>query len=100
VTGSLFGLNGFSKTLIGYLGHGFGGRLLLTNPIAQAVILVSCTLADRLVVGSVGLVVRGTFHMPPPGALILLCLLNAVAGLVLFRVADSRESRAAMDGAY
>jgi len=100
LTGTLFGLNGFSKTLIGYLCHLFGGRLLLTSPVSQVVILLSCTLVDRLVVGSLGFLLRGAFGLPPLGAVVLLCVANAAVGLALFRLAEARRRRAAINAAY
>jgi len=100
LTGTLFGLNGFSKTLVGFLCHLFGGRLLLNSPVSQVVILLSCTLVDRLVVGCLGFLLRGTFGLQPPGALVLLSLANAAVGLILFRAAESRRRRAAIDAGY
>lgn len=93
LTGTLFGLNGFTKTLVGYLSHGIGGRLVLTNAVPQVVVIIGATLLDRFGIAILSLLLRGTFPLPPVGALLLLCLFNALVGVAVFRFADARERR-------
>lgn len=98
LSGGLVGLNGFTKTLIGYLSHGFGGRLLVTSPVPQAGILVLCTLGNQAVLGLLSLVLRGTFPLPTLWVLAASCLANTIAGLLLFALAESRTRRLGVTG--
>ena len=96
LTGTLFGMNGFSKTLIGFLCHSMSGRLLMTNTVPLLLMLVGMTVLDRLFLATLSLLLRGSFPLPTFGALFLLCACNAFAGLAMFRFAEARNRRGAL----
>lgn len=99
LTGNLLCMNAFSKTLVGWVCHALGGRLLVTRTLPQVMILLSCTALDQIVRGALGYLLRGSFPMLPPGAFVLLLLSNTIVGTLLLRLADSRR-RAALASSY
>jgi rod shape-determining protein MreD len=86
LSGAILGLNGFSKTLIGFLAASAGSRFDVDQPIARALALVLFTFADgilRILLGA--LVDPGAeSFVPGPGAWVLSAAFNTLFGMILF----------------
>ena len=83
VPGGLFGLNAFSKVLVGYVLATLGARTLVVKPVSVGLLLALASVADAMTVGGVLWVLRGEFLVASPGPLALRALLTgAVAAVV------------------
>jgi rod shape-determining protein MreD len=87
LVGSILGMNGFKKTLIGYLVGSFGSLFMLNQPIPRFGILFAATTLDPL--AELGLSVAMGRGFVFPGTLDLLQrgLGSGVLGLLFFWVA-------------
>ena len=88
--GSVVGLSGLTKVLVGF-GVGLAGsRFMLTGPAARLLVLFSAALADALLFE--GLARLFDVAVRPLGALPLLArgAVNAVLGVALFALLDRR----------
>ncbi len=90
-SGSLLGLNGMSKTTVGYLAGIAGRHLIVRSWSTRAVFFMVATLLDMAILALVGYaadvpVVLGEGLTPAR-----VCLGNALAGMALVRVLDRRK---------
>src|SRR3989442_13951626 len=85
--GSVLGMNGFKKTLIGYLVGSVGSLFMLNQTIPRFGILFAATVLDRL--AELGLSIAMGRGLDFPGTLAILQrgLGNGVLGLLFFWVA-------------
>ena len=86
------GMNGFSKTLIGFIAASAGGKFNIDSPITRIFALFLFTLGDGLLVTMLGLMVGG----PAPEVLlngnllgwVLTAAFNTLLGLAMFGYHD------------
>ena len=91
LSGVGMGVNGFSKTLIGFLAASAGAKFNVEYPITRMVALFLFTLGDGLVVTMLGLMVGGNDHSFYSGNLpgwLLTAAFNTLLGLVMFGYHD------------
>ena len=86
LSGAILGVNGFSKTLIGFLAASAGSRFDVDQPIVRVLALVLFTFAD----GVLRILLAAVVHpgaesfVPGPGAWVLSAAFNTLFGLILF----------------
>ena len=85
--GSVLGMNGFKKTLIGYLVGSFGSLFMLNQPIPRFGILFAATVFDPLAELGLSLAMGRSFVFPAALELLQRGLGNGVLGLLFFWVA-------------
>jgi rod shape-determining protein MreD len=91
LSGGVLGANGFSKTLVGYLAASAGGKFAVDQLITRIFALFLFSLADRLLVTMLGLMVGSqvnTAYGGVVGASMLTATLNTLLGLVFFEYHD------------
>ena len=87
LVGSLLGLNGFKKTLIGYLVGSVGSLFMLNQAIPRFGILFGATFLDPLTELVVSVALGRSFVFPALSDLVQLGLGNGVVGLLVFWIA-------------
>ena len=85
--GSVLGMNGFKKTLIGYLVGTFGSLFMLNQTIPRFGILFAATALDPLTELGLSMAMGRSFAFPDSIELLQRGLGNGVLGLVFFWVA-------------
>jgi len=91
LSGAAMGINGFSKTLIGFLAASAGAKFNVDYPITRIFALFLFTLGDGIVVTMLGLMVGGNPNTLYGGDLLgwlLTAAFNTLLGLVLFGYHD------------
>lgn len=84
---SILGMNGFKKTLIGYLVGTIGSLFMLNQTIPRFGILFAATVFDPLVEWALSLAMGRSFVFPGALPILQLGLGNGVLGLLFFWVA-------------
>jgi len=92
LSGAPMGMNGFSKTLIGFIAASAGGKFNIDSPITRIFALFLFTLGDGLLVTMLGLMVGA----PAPESLfsgnllgwVLTAAFNTLLGLAMFGYHD------------
>jgi rod shape-determining protein MreD len=86
LSGAILGLNGFSKTLVGFLAASAGSRFDVDQPIARALALVLFTFADGILRILLGALVHpgAERFVPGLGAWVLSAAFNTLFGMILF----------------
>ena len=87
LAGSILGLNGFKKTLIGYLVGSIGSLFMLNQAIPRFGILFAATFIDPLTELMLSLALGQGFVVPGMFDLLQLGLGNGVVGLLVFWIA-------------
>jgi cell shape-determining protein MreD len=87
LVGSILGLNGFSKTLIGYLVGTIGSFFVLNQAIPRFGILFMATMVDPVAELALSLVMGQSFAFPGLWELIQRGLGNGILGLLAFWIA-------------
>ena len=87
ILGSVLGMNGFKKTLIGYLVGSFGSLFMLNQPVPRFGILFAATALDPLAELGLSLAMGQNFVVPGTLDLLQRGLGNGVLGLLFFWVA-------------
>jgi len=87
LVGSLLGLNGFKKTLIGYLVGSVGSLFMLNQAIPRFGILFGATFLDPLTELMISLALGRSFVFPALSDLVQLALGNGLVGLLIFWIA-------------
>jgi rod shape-determining protein MreD len=85
--GSVLGMNGFKKTLIGYLVGSFGSLFMLNQPIPRFGILFVATVFDPIAELGLSLAMGRSFVFPATLDLLQRGLGNGILGLLFFWVA-------------
>jgi rod shape-determining protein MreD len=85
--GSVLGMNGFKKTLIGYLVGTFGSLFMLNQTIPRFGILFAATILDPLTELGLSMAMGRSFPFPDWLELLQRGLGNGVLGLLFFWVA-------------
>lgn len=85
--GSILGLNGFKKTLLGYLVASFGALFMLNQTVPRFGILFLATVLDPFVELGLSLALGRAFDLPGALELVWRGLGNGVFGLLFFWVA-------------
>jgi len=88
LVGSILGMNGFKKTLTGYLVGSFGSLFMLNQPIPRFGILFAATVLDPLAELGLSVAMGRSFIVPEPLVLLQRGLGNGVLGLLFFWVAS------------
>jgi hypothetical protein len=91
------GMNGFSKTLIGFLAASAGSKFNVDYPITRVFALFLFTLGDGLLVTMLGLMAGPTPNSLYSGDLlgwVLTASFNTLLGLAMFGYHDRRLSHA------
>jgi rod shape-determining protein MreD len=83
----LLGMNGFKKTLVGYLVGSFGSLFMLNQAIPRFGILFGATFLDPLTELIVSTALGRSFAFPAPSDLVQLALGNGIVGLLVFWIA-------------
>ncbi len=86
LAGGLFGLNGFSKSVVGYLLSTLSVRLLVDHPLAIALSLASGVLVNSLIVAGLRFLLAQSGGASP-GVLVTRALLTGLAGVAAAMVA-------------
>lgn len=84
LVGSVLGMNGFKKTLIGYLVGAFGSLFMLNQPIPRFGILFAATVLDPLAELGLSLALGRSYVFPQTVDLLERGLGNGVIGLLFF----------------
>ena len=84
---AILGMNGFKKTLIGYLVGSFGSLFMLNQPVPRFGILFAATALDPLAELGLSLAMGQNFVVPGTLDLLQRGLGNGVLGLLFFWVA-------------
>lgn len=87
LAGSILGLNGFKKTLIGYLVGTLGSLFMLNQAIPRFGILFAATILDQLAELGLSMVMGQSFAFPGLWLLAQRGLGNGVLGLLTFWIA-------------
>jgi len=87
LAGQLFGLNGFAKTLIGYLLASFSIRILVDHPLAIALSLAGSVIVNALAIGGLRFLLAQSGTGPTIAAHMSRALLTGLAGVVLAALA-------------
>ncbi len=87
LVGSLLGLNGFKKTLIGYLVGSIGSLFMLNQAIPRFGILFAATFVDPLAELVLSIALGKSFVFPGMLDLLQLGLGNGIVGLLVFWIA-------------
>jgi len=87
LVGSILGLNGFKKTLIGYLVGTLGSLFMLNQAIPRFGILFAATILDQLAELGLSMVMGQSFAFPGVWLLVQRGLGNGVLGLLTFWIA-------------
>lgn len=88
--GRVIGLSGLSKVLVAFVVGVAGARFQLSEAGPRALVLAVATLLDTLVLRSLAGVFDVTLNPFPVWGYLLRALANAVLGLLVFRVIESR----------
>src|SRR5215470_15233264 len=92
LSGAAMGMNGFSKTLIGFLAASAGSKFNVDYPITRVFALFLFTVGDGLVVTMLGLMVGGPAPEPLLSAnlfgWVLTAAFNTLLGLAMFGYHD------------
>ena len=86
LSGAALGMNGFSKTLIGFLAASAGSKFDVEQPITRVLALILFTFLDLTLKGLLSLLVRpgsSEFLGPSLGFWVLSAVFNALFGLIL-----------------
>jgi rod shape-determining protein MreD len=97
LSGAAMGMNGFSKTLIGFLAASAGSKFNVDYPITRVFALFLFTLGDGLLVTMLGLMAGPTPNSLYGGDLlgwVLTASFNTLLGLAMFGIHDHRLSHA------
>ena len=89
LSNDVVGTGGLAKTVIGFVAGAAGAQFVVARPIARVALLAGASVLHRiLLLGLRGLIEQ---HWPevPWGAVLGETLLNAVAGLIVFQIAES-----------
>ena len=87
LSGAALGMNGFSKTLIGFLAASAGSKFDVEQPVTRILALVLFTFLDLTLKGLLSFLVRpgsSEFLGPTLGFWVLSAVFNALFGLILF----------------
>jgi len=87
LTGIVLGLNGFKKTLLGFLVGTLGSLFMLNQPVPRFSILFAAAIFDPLAGWALSLAMGQHFVFPAPMDLALLGMGNGILGLAAFWVA-------------
>jgi rod shape-determining protein MreD len=87
LTGVVLGLNGFKKTLLGFLVGTLGSLFMLNQPVPRFGILFAAAVFDPLAELALSLAMGQHYVFPAPTDLVLLGIGNGVLGLAAFWVA-------------
>jgi rod shape-determining protein MreD len=87
LVGSILGLNGFKKTLIGYLVGTIGSLFMLNQPLPRFGILFAATFIDPLAEWGLSLIMGQSFLFPGIWDLAQRGVGNGVVGLFVFWIA-------------
>jgi rod shape-determining protein MreD len=87
LVGTILGLNGFKKTLLGYLVGSVGSLFMLNQTVPRFGILFVATLLDPVAELALSAAIGRAFAFPGPVDLLQLGLGNGVIGLLFFWVA-------------
>ena len=89
LSNDIVGTGGLAKTVVGFAAGAVGAQFVVARPMARATLLAGASVFHRvLLIGLRGLIEQ---HWPdvPWGAVLGETLLNAVAGLIVFQIAES-----------
>ena len=87
LVGAVLGMNGFKKTLMGYLVGSFGSLFMLNQAIPRFGILFAATVFDPLAEWALSMAMGRSFPFPGVLPILQLGLGNGVLGLLFFWVA-------------
>lgn len=87
LSGALFGLNGFAKTLLGYLLSLVSGRVLVDHPGTVALALAGSSIANAAIVGILRFLLAQKGAGPSAEIILSRALLTALAGLAIASLA-------------
>lgn len=87
LTGVVLGLNGFKKTLLGFLVGTLGSLFMLNQPVPRFSILFAAAIFDPLAEWALSLAMGQHFVFPAPMDLALLGIGNGILGLAAFWIA-------------
>ena len=87
LVGSILGMNGFKKTLIGYLVGTIGSLFMLNQAVPRFGILFAATVIDPLAEWALSVAMGRSFVFPGTLPILQLGLGNGVLGLLFFWVA-------------
>lgn len=92
-SGGLLGFNGIAKTTVGYLAGIAGHHLIIRGWSARALFFVLASALDVGILALLGFAAELPRVVGEGPAPIYLCLGNAIAGMLLLRVVERRQSR-------
>ncbi len=87
LTGVVLGLNGFKKTLLGFLVGTLGSLFMLNQPVPRFSILFAAAIFDPLAEWALSLAMGQHYVFPAPMDLALLGIGNGILGLAAFWIA-------------
>lgn len=87
LTGVVLGLNGFKKTLLGFLVGTLGSLFMLNQPVPRFSILFAAAIFDPLAEWGLSLAMGQHYVFPAPMDLALLGIGNGIIGLAAFWIA-------------
>lgn len=90
-SGALLGFNGISKTTVGYLA-GIAGHHLIVRGWSRFLFFVLASALDLVILAAVGSAAEQPRVLGEGMTPIYLCFGNAIAGMLLIRLIDRRES--------
>lgn len=87
LTGVVLGINGFKKTLLGFLVGTLGSLFMLNQPVPRFSILFASAVFDALAEWGLSLAMGQHYPFPAPMDLALLGIGNGIIGLAAFWIA-------------
>jgi rod shape-determining protein MreD len=88
--GTVVGLSGLSKVIVGFGVGAAGARFLLSGPLARACVLFAAGLLDALFVQALAAAFEIRAYAVTPATLLLRAAVNALVGAVVFEGLDRR----------
>lgn len=93
--GTVVGLSGLSKVLVGFCVGAAGARFLLSGPLARTCVLFGAGVVDSLLVQGLASAFEIRAYELPAGLLFGRAAVNALVGAAVFALLDRRLARGA-----
>jgi rod shape-determining protein MreD len=89
LSGSILGVAGLAKTVVGFLAGAFSQQFIITAGFPRLVMFVAGTLLHEFIVAGLNAVITGTAFAMVPAPVFGSAAVNAFVGLAAFRVIET-----------
>src|SRR5687767_1625390 len=88
VAGSIVGIGGLSKTVVGFLVGVLGAQFIVSQPLPRFVMFVGATLLHEVCYQALYSVVESRAFTLPYSTLLTQALVNAIVGVIAFQIVE------------